>query len=324
MAVDERACDNETMRSESPAQTAGVTTRSAIQFTLLPLFAGLMIGLGVDYAIWNHSTSYLDSFIFLLMMVASYLYFTFAIIVISAIAAVMDRTSVDANAWRIEPRRFSTIVLLGLSYAIVPVTLAAFANRYWSGNPSAIPTVTPSKDFLIPLGLVLPFFLVKRQNNGSRRRKQRVVRWAGAIILCVGAFLAVLKRGTKQPSRDQLRDCNTVVAWVRSTHSDPGDYKNLTLPPSLDYLSNDGRVEAVLLTDGRVILLFQSEKPWISFCRYTLFSSTSLTGYEVGTDHPDPWFTPHWGYPELRVTGLPNFCIFSKLSPNYYVVGMNN
>jgi hypothetical protein len=312
------------MDAESPSQTVGVSTRSAVQFTLFPLFAGLIIGICIDYAIWTHSTSLLDCFIFLMMMGASCLYFTLAIIVVSAVADSTFSASEVANVRRLEPRQSWTIVSLGVLYAIVPITLAALVTYYCSKIPSDGPTVGLTTGFVIPLALALPFLLVRRRENGSRPRKQHAAWLAGLIVLCIIASLAASKRGAKSASRLRLRDCNAVVAWVRSTHTVPGDYKDLTLPSSLEYLSNDRRVEAVLLGDGRVVLLFQSETPWISFCRYTLFSSSPLTGYEVGVGHPDPWFTSHWGYPELRVAGLPNFCIFSTLSANDYIVGMNN
>jgi hypothetical protein len=312
------------MDLESQSQTVGGSTRSAIQFSLLPLYAGILIGLGIDYVIWPRSTSLLDCCIFLVIIGGSCLYFAVAMTLISAVSDIMFRTSPVGNAWRLGPRQSWTVFSFGVLYAIVPTTLAAVATCCWSKIPSDAPTITMTAEFFIPSGLVLPFFLVRQHQDGSRPRKRHVARLAGAIVLCVVAALAVSKWGARSASHLRLPDCTAVVAWVRSTHTAPGDYKDLTLPSSLEYLSNDGRVEAVLLSDGRVILLFQSETPWISFCRYTLFSSSPLTGYEVGVSHPDPWFTSHWGYPELRVAGLPNFCIFSTLSPSDYVVGMNN
>jgi hypothetical protein len=78
----------------------------------------MIIGICIDNAIWAHSASLLDCFIFLLMMGASCLYFILAIIAVSAVA----------DAWRLERRPSWTIVLLGVLYAILPIVLAALAT----------------------------------------------------------------------------------------------------------------------------------------------------------------------------------------------------
>ena len=58
------------------------------------------------------------------------------------------------------------------------------------------------------------------------------------------------------------RDCEPVISWVRSSHLVPGIHQNLTLPAEFRRQSADGRVDAVVLEDGRVILLLKTSLGW--------------------------------------------------------------
>ena len=54
------------------------------------------------------------------------------------------------------------------------------------------------------------------------------------------------------------RNCEGVIAWVRSNHPAPGGYPGLPMPAEFRWLSVDGEVDAVVLEDGRVILLLKT------------------------------------------------------------------
>jgi hypothetical protein len=121
------------------------------------------------------------------------------------------------------------------------------------------------------------------------------------------------------------RDCDDVIAWVKSNHPGAGAYPRLALPPGLAHLAAYGLVDAVAFSDGRVALLFQTDAGFISAWEGFIYCSGPLTAAEVGLDHPDPWFVKTWGYPELRTAGFqPGVCVFAMLNTHEYIVGDRN
>jgi hypothetical protein len=138
-------------------------------------------------------------------------------------------------------------------------------------------------------------------------------------------YVAAWDLGSWLQARRFERDCNAIIAWVRSGHSATGVYKGLKLPPNLSSLAWDGLADAKILGDGNVLVAFQTEMPWISARQGVLFSSAPLRPSEVGLDRPNPWFVSTWGYPELRIDGLwDDACIFKTVNAHEYIIGNSN
>jgi hypothetical protein len=77
------------------------------------------------------------------------------------------------------------------------------------------------------------------------------------------------------------RDCERVISWVRSNHPAPGRYPDLHLPEEFRWLSINGGVDAVVLKDGRVILLLKTSIGWKENWRGVIYTSSPFEPCEM-------------------------------------------
>ena len=120
------------------------------------------------------------------------------------------------------------------------------------------------------------------------------------------------------------RDCEQVIAWVRSSHPAPGSYPGLPMPAEFRWLSIHGAVDAVVLKDGRVVLLLKTllfghdNDSW----KGIVYSSSPLKPGELYKDDRGVWIlirdTPQDNYPfgviETKVNDRLYFVEFDSLS----------
>ena len=104
--------------------------------------------------------------------------------------------------------------------------------------------------------LLLPAFLFLCCWWRTPKRKEggRII--AGVVLLA----LLVGSAGVLNALRERAigRDCERLISWVRSSHLAPGAH-DLALPAEFHWLSvTDGKVDATVLKDGRVILLLKT------------------------------------------------------------------
>ena len=52
-------------------------------------------------------------------------------------------------------------------------------------------------------------------------------------------------------------DCEQAISSVKTSHPDPGVYRQLALPAQFHRLAARGTVDAVVLPDGRIVLLLK-------------------------------------------------------------------
>jgi len=307
-------------RSLDPADTVGIPTPNFSAFGILlalpPLYAGLIVGAAIDCAVYYRSDGSLwDDVTFLLIM-------GFGCVCMTLVLAGM---SLGPGRQPLARRKWWVVALLSAAYSLIPMAVAALANFYWSEFPTTKPNFGIWFLVAFPIAFAMPLLMITRKRPSTHRRAGlRVALWAIGIIISIISYRAAWNVGIRFQSRKLNGDCAAVIAWVKSTHSAAGAYPQLSLPPPLAHLSTNGLVDAVVLKDGRVGLLFQAETPFLSYWRGFLYSSGPLTPSEVGLDHPDPWFLAHWGYPQLTIDGLPGGCIYNVFNSQEYLVGMDN
>jgi hypothetical protein len=224
-------------------------------------------------------------------------------------------------------RKSWIIALIGLSYQMVPVAVASLITVYSSDVPNREPDFRAWFLVAILLAVVVPLLCVKR----TRTSRQQIhishhARWLIGIMLALLVYGSVWGLENRLQARRLDRDCNEVIAWVKLGHPGPGCYVNLKLPPALAHLAIDGSVDAVVLEDGRTVLLFRTNIGWIGAWDGFIYCSGPLRLSEVGLSPPDPGFVNNWGYPPLRIAGLGDSatCVFKRLNPHEYVVGFHN
>jgi hypothetical protein len=108
------------------------------------------------------------------------------------------------------------------------------------------------------------------------------------------------------------RDCEQAISWVRTSYPAPGVYRQLALPPQLHRLSARGTVDAVVLPDGRIVLLLKETVDEHEWRRGIIWSSSPPKSSEIDR-------TPH-GRDRIRINGLQDVYVTVKIDDRHYHV----
>jgi hypothetical protein len=177
-------------------------------------------------------------------------------------------------------------------------------SAYWTGYAMVWLTV-----------LVAPFLLVKwreRQTSTESRKRPTLtlLKKIGVAVVVVAALLAI---GRWAAQRKFERDCEKLALWVKSIHPNPGSYRDLDLPASMRSLSADNTVDAVVLPDGRVVLMLKASIGYKGNWSGVIYASGSVTSGEIGTD-PDGL---------SHINGLPWHFIEKQVDARHFIVTSN-
>ncbi len=118
---------------------------------------------------------------------------------------------------------------------------------------------------------------------------------AGIVLLMLLVGGAVVLNALRE--RVLGRDCERVITWVRSSHSAPGTHSDLALPSQFQGFSADGKVDAVVLADGRVVLLLKTWVGWKDNWSGIIYSSSPLKPSEISKDY--------YGRPRIWISDTP-------------------
>jgi hypothetical protein len=136
-------------------------------------------------------------------------------------------------------------------------------------------------------GILLPFGLLRwRESQVTPRPTSHVrARWLTPLLvlsLCAVMFIAARWAAV----RAFERDCREVAAWAKTTHPKAGSYTALPLPNSQRLLSGNGKVDAVLLADGRVVLVFRMSVSDSDNGHWSeiIYASGPIASAEIGKD----------------------------------------
>ena len=110
-------------------------------------------------------------------------------------------------------------------------------------------------------------------------------------------------------------DCERVATWVKTTHPKSGTYPGLDLPSSFRSLATDGKVDAVVLSDGRIILLFKTSIGWKGNWSGFIYASSPLKSSEMGKDY--------YGRPKLMIVGLQDHFVEQKVDDQNFKVSFD-
>jgi MFS family permease len=290
--------------------------RGGIFLAALSLSAGMIAGAGIIGII-----SYLSGGEFLFVAIGAAFAAVGAIFYSIVVLLLMTLSPADGSrAWR----KSWVIALIGFSYQLVPLSVAWLITVYSSEVPNKEPDFRGWFLAAVLLAVVVPLLCLKRTRTSGRGI--HVIhrgRWVIGISAALFVYGAVWGLGSRLQTRRLDRDCNEVIAWVKLGHPDPGCYLNLKLPPALSHLAIDDSVDAAVLEDGRIVLLFRTVVGWIGGWGGFVYSSGPLEPSEVGLSRPDQGFVNNWGYPPLRIAGLGDSatCVFKRLNPHEYIVG---
>ena len=188
------------------------------------------------------------------------------------------------------------------------------------GGSSFCAVVGYSPEALAYGGALGLLFLFCWWRTPKRKGGRRII--AGVVLLMLLPASAVALNALREWAID--RDCEQVIAWVRSSHPAPGSYPGLPMPAEFRWLSIHGAVDAVVLKDGRVVLLLKTllfghdNDSW----KGIVYSSSPLKPGELYKDDRGVWIlirdTPQDNYPfgviETKVNDRLYFVEFDSLS----------
>jgi hypothetical protein len=140
--------------------------------------------------------------------------------------------------------------------------------------------------------------------------------WAWAILLLIPLVDAVgVGVGLLLPAIQAARfasDCEQAISWVRTSHPVPGVYPHIALPDQLHRLADRGTVDAVVLADGRIVLLLKETVGEHERRTGTVWSSAPLKPSEVGQSP--------YGRGQIQIKGIQNHHITEKIDDRHYRV----
>jgi hypothetical protein len=134
-------------------------------------------------------------------------------------------------------------------------------------------------------GIAVPFGLLRWRESEVTpipRAHPRSAWLKRLLVLCLCVMMFFVARWSAVRAFE--RDCQTVAAWVKTTHPTAGSYLAIPLPNSQRLLSGDGKIDAVVLPDGRVVLVARmavvSDGHWLEI----IYASGPIAPAEIGKD----------------------------------------
>lgn len=164
------------------------------------------------------------------------------------------------------------------------------------------------------VALPIPALLVSRYGSGAwpavptwpvRRLTLEALGLLATLVFIVAAW-----RRIERSSLDCR--CAMLAAWVKATYPGPGACPDVPLPPSFTPLAADGSVDAVVLADGRVVLVLKTAPGWHHNWSGFIFASGPIQPNEIGTDP--------YGRPEVTIPGLPMHFIERPLDDRHILI----
>jgi len=108
------------------------------------------------------------------------------------------------------------------------------------------------------------------------------------------------------------RDCEQAISWMRTNHPAPGVYHQLALPEQLSRLADCGTVDAVVLPDGRIVLLLDETVGEHEYRRGVIWSNSPLKPSEIAQGP--------YGRDRIRIKGLQDLYVTVKIDDRHYRV----
>jgi hypothetical protein len=163
---------------------------------------------------------------------------------------------------------------------------------------------------LFAAALIAPFLLMQwREIPPAEEVLRSRVRWL-AKKTGIGLILLFAMVGISNWASLKMydHDCAQIVTSVKINHPAAGFYPNLVLPTSQRPFAEE--VDALVLPDGRIILVVKTLIVWHGNWRGTIYASGPITAGEIGTDA--------YGRPIIKIDGLPVHYIMKQVSPQHF------
>ncbi|HZL38044.1 MAG TPA: hypothetical protein VFC78_22200 [Tepidisphaeraceae bacterium] len=148
----------------------------------------------------------------------------------------------------------------------------------------------------------------------GRRAQPHLLRWV--LVGMLGFFFTIAIGVTYGilHKRSIERKCDLLATWVKTTHP-AGAYPSIALPAGFADMSEDHTVNAVVLPDGRVVLLLRTSLGWHHNWSGTVYCTTPLQSADFGQDAN--------GRPTINIKGLDDHYITEKASNHLYHVAFD-
>ena len=146
----------------------------------------------------------------------------------------------------------------------------------------------------------------------TSKAKRAWVRWGLVAFTLVSVLAATGFVFHWAKERAFSRECEQTILWVGANYGKAGVYPRVALPSNLKSLSEDGTVDAVVLPDGRIVLLFKETLEWHHNWSGFVFTSAPLKPGEIGRDS--------YGRPTIQVNGLDEHFVEERVNDRLYRV----
>jgi hypothetical protein len=167
------------------------------------------------------------------------------------------------------------------------------------------------------IALATPFLLIRwRQSDTLPQRKGRQPRRLAMVVAGMVALEAALVVAWRWSEKTMLeRDCVNLAAWVRTSYPLPAAHSDLVLPAPFRSLSGDGNVDAIVMPDGRVVLLLKTSLSWHHNWSGFIFATGPILPAEVGTDA--------YSRPQVTIHGLSDHFVGKQVDDRHFAVAFD-
>jgi len=280
---------------------------------LVPFCAGLALGGCVASALaWivpDFALSADYSFMGLVLALA-YVGATafYALVVLAALGC-------SSRAYFARPAK--TIVVVGIACPVSAATLVAAAivlSVLVSPGGWMLAAWSLAVQIMIVLSAIAaPFMLVRRtqfevaHDPARDRRPLTAARIAAGLVL----YAAMVAGGRWIALKSFDHECRSLAAWLITNHPTPGAYSGLALPANRKRLADTGTVDAVVLPDGRVVLVLKREDLWEGWTGM-IYCSGPIKPGEIAADA--------YGL-HVIISGIPQHVVRKQLDSQHFIAG---
>jgi len=167
------------------------------------------------------------------------------------------------------------------------------------------------------IALATPFLLIQwRQSDILPPQKGRQPHRLAVAVVGMVALEAALVVAWRWSEKTMLeRDRVKLAAWVGMSYPVPGVHSDLVLPAQFRSLSADGNVDAIVMPDGRVVLLLKTSFSWHQNWSGFIFATGPILPAEVGTDA--------YSRPQVTIHGLSDHFVAKKVDDRHFAVAFD-
>jgi hypothetical protein len=221
------------------------------------------------------------------------------------------------SADRVVPRPWADVIALGMVVPVFAIGFGQLVHAQYGLIRANYQAEMNGFDLLAGLSALLiiamPFLLVRRgrttESTGSPSPFRRYILAFAAPPIAALISSVVIQR---IQARNFDRQCADLAVWVKANYPTPATHAGLKLPAQFQALAADSAVDAIVLPDGRVVVLLKTSF-WGHDCSSGIvYSSGPIQPSEIGPDG--------YGRQQITFPGISSCYIEQKVDDRHFIV----